>query len=234
MCGSLVLILRRRHRLQIQYLERQQALERERARIARDLHDELGIGLTEIGLLGDLASAPNLSGNGETSRAYLNEIIDRARELVVLLDEIVWAINPANDTSQSLSDYFLKYAQTLLRRASIRCRLDVTEPFPNCGLNSEERHQLFLAFKEALNNVIRHSGASEVQIGLGILSHELAIKVQDNGRGLKATETPGSRDGLHGMQERLRQLGGRCEIAENVDGGTYVRLIIPVRVPKTL
>jgi signal transduction histidine kinase/ligand-binding sensor domain-containing protein len=234
MCGSLVLILRRRHRLQIQYLERQQALERERSRIARDLHDDLGIGLTEIGLLGDLASAPNSSGNGETNRAYLNEIVDRARELVVLLDEIVWAINPANDTSRSLSDYFLKYAQTLLHRASIRCRLDVTEPFPNCGLNADERHQLFLAFKEALNNVIRHSGASEVQIGLGILSHELTIKVQDNGRGLKAAETPGSRDGLHGMQERLRQLGGRCEIAENVDGGTCVRLIIPVCLPKNL
>jgi signal transduction histidine kinase len=234
MSTSLIAVLRRRHRLQIQHLERQQALERERARIARDLHDELGIGLTEIGLLGDLAGAPNLAGNGETTRAYLNEIVDRARELVVLLDEIVWAVNPANDSSQSLSDYFLKYAQTLLRRASIRCRLDVTEPFPNYGLNSEERHQLFLAFKEALNNVIRHSGASEVQISLSILSDELTIKVQDNGRGLKTTRAQGSQDGLHGMRERLRQLGGRCEIPESMDGGACVRLTLPVRLPKNL
>ena len=234
MCASLVLILRRRHRLQIQHLERQQALERERARIARDLHDELGIGLTEIGLLGDLAGAPNLAGNGETSRAYLNEIVDRARELVVLLDEIVWAVNPANDSSQSLSDYFLKYAQTLLLRASIRCRLDVTEPFPNYGLNSEERHQLFLAFKEALNNVIRHSGATEVQISLSILSDELTIKVQDNGRGLNTGDMHSSRDGLHGMRERLGQLGGRCDIAESTDGGACVKLTIPVRLPRNL
>ena len=234
LCGSLILVLRRRHRLQIQHLERQQALDRERARIARDLHDDLGIGLTEIGLLGDLASAPSASGNGEASRGYVHEIVGRARELVVLLDEIVWAINPANDTSQSLSDYFLKYGQTLLHRASIRCRLEVSEPFPNCGLNAEERHQLFLAFKEALNNVIRHSGATEVQIGLGINANELTIKVQDNGHGLNGTASEGSSDGLKGMQERLRQLSGRCEINGNANGGTCVRLVIPVRLPKGL
>ena len=234
LCGSLILILRRRHRFQIQQLERQQALDRERARIARDLHDDLGIGLTEIGLLGDLASAPSASSNGKASRGYVHEIVGRARELVVLLDEIVWAINPANDTSQSLSDYFLKYGQTLLHRASIRCRLEVSEPFPNCGLNAEERHQLFLAFKEALNNVIRHSGASEVQIGLGIVANELTIKVQDNGHGLNGAVSEGSSDGLKGMQERLRQLSGRCEIMGNTNGGTCVKLVIPVRLAKDL
>jgi signal transduction histidine kinase len=234
LCGSLILILRRRHRLQIQHLERQQALDRERARIARDLHDDLGIGLTEIGLLGDLASTPSASNNGEASRGYVHEIAGRARELVVLLDEIVWAINPANDTSRSLSDYFLKYGQTLLHRASIRCRLEVSEPFPNCGLKADERHQLFLAFKEALNNVIRHSGATEVQIGLGIVANELTIKVQDNGHGLNGARSEGSSDGLKGMQERLRQLSGRCEIMGNTNGGTCVKLVIPVGLSKDL
>ncbi len=230
--GSLILVQRRRHLLEIQHLERQQALERERARIARDLHDDLGIGLTEIGLLGDLASGPVAADNGEASRGYLREITERARELVVLLDEIVWAINPANDTSQSLSDYFLKFAQTLLNRASIRCRLEVAETLPDYGLNSEERHQLFLTFKEALNNVIRHSGATEVRIGLGIVERELVIKVEDNGHGINATAGQGSSDGLKGMQQRLHQLGGRCEIAANANGGTSVKLVIPVRLRK--
>jgi signal transduction histidine kinase len=230
--GSLVLVLRRRHRLQIQRLEEQQTLERERARIARDLHDDLGVGLTEIGLLGDLASAP--ASPPETSRGYLREITGRARDLVVLLDEIVWAINPANDTSQSLSDYFLKFAQTLLHRAGIRCRLEVAEPFPNCGLNSEERHQLFLAFKEALNNIIRHSGAAEVQISLGFAADELIIKVEDNGHGLTAMTPQGSSDGLKGMRERLLRLGGRCEITDRANGGTCVKLSIPVRLPENL
>jgi signal transduction histidine kinase len=234
MSGSVFLILRRRHRLQIQQFEQQRALERERARIARDLHDELGVGLTEIGLLGDLASAPDSSANQETGRGYLHEITGRARELVLLLDEIVWAINPANDTSQSLNDYFLKFAQTLLHRAAIRCRLEVAEPFPNYGLSSEKRHQLFLAFKESLNNVIRHSGASEVRISLGFVARELVISVEDNGRGLAAGTKPGDGLGLIGMRERLQQLGGKCEVAPGTAGGTCVKLFIPVEPPKKL
>jgi len=230
MSGSVFLILRRRHQLQIRQFEQQRSLERERARIARDLHDELGVGLTEIGLLGDLASTPDGSASQEASRDYLHEITGRARELVLLLDEIVWAINPANDTSQSLNDYFLRFAQTLLHRAAIRCRLEVAEPFPNYGLSSEKRHQLFLAFKESLNNVIRHSGASEVRISIGFAGRELVISVEDNGRGLETGAKPGDGLGLIGMQERLQQLGGKCEVTAGTAGGTCVKLFIPVEL----
>jgi signal transduction histidine kinase len=234
MSGSVFLVLRRRHRLQIQQLEQQRALERERARIARDLHDELGVGLTEIGLLGDLASAPDSSVANETGRGYLHEITGRARELVLLLDEIVWAINPANDTSQSLNDYFLKFAQTLLHRANIRCRLELPDSFPNHGLSSEKRHQLFLAFKESLNNVIRHSGASEVRISIGFIARNLMISVEDNGRGLETGAKPGDGLGLTGMHERLQQLGGKCEVTPGTAGGTCVKLFIPVETSKNL
>jgi signal transduction histidine kinase len=154
--------------------------------------------------------------------------------LVALLDEIVWAINPANDTSQSLGDYFFRYAQTLLNRAAIRCRLEIIEPFPRCSLNAEERHQLFLAFKEALNNVIRHAGASEVRISLGATGGNLMIRVADNGHGVSRSPASGSRDGVTGMQERLKRLGGRCEIANAETGGTVVTLVIPVGPPKEL
>lgn len=227
LCGSVVLALRRRHRFQIQRLEQQQSLERERTRIARDLHDDLGVGLTEIGLLGDLAGAP--ASPPEISREYSHEITGRARDMVGLLDEIVWAINPANDTSQSLNDYFFKYAQTLLHRASIRCRLEVVEPFSNYGLNAEQRHQLFLAFKEALNNIIRHSGATEVQVTLTTTGGELKISVADNGHGFKMPAGEGSHDGLIGMQERLRRLNGRCEVIAAGEHGTTVVLTIPIR-----
>jgi signal transduction histidine kinase len=224
--GAVAVVLRRRHHRQIQRLEELRALERERGRIARDLHDDLGIGLTEIGLLGDLASTPATSV--DISRGYLHEITGRARDLVVMLDEIVWAINPANDTSQSLSDYFFKYAETLLHRAAIRCRLEVMEPFPNHALNAEERHQLFLSFKEALNNVIRHSGATDVRVSLNMEQDCLLICVTDNGHGLNQSVAEGSPDGLKGMQARLLALGGRCEISAVAEGGTSVKLLIPV------
>jgi signal transduction histidine kinase len=200
-CGVVVLVLRRRHRQEVERLEHQRALEAERTRIARDLHDDLGVGLTEIGLLGDLAGT--ISGLPEGSRERLQEITGRARTLAASLDEIVWAINPANDTSQSLVDYFFPYAQRLLGSASIRCRLEVIEPLPSGNLSAEDRHEFFHAYKEALNNIIRHAGATQVQITFSTKENNLLIRIADNGRGLDESSSKGSHHGLPGMRERL-------------------------------
>ncbi len=227
LCGGVVLVLRRRHRLEVERLEHQRALELERTRIARDLHDDLGVGLTEIGLLGDLAGASALMP--EPSREKLQEITGRARTLAASLDEIVWAINPVNDTSQSLMEYFFDYAQKLLGQAGIRCRLKIIEPLAGGSLNAEDRHEVFHAFKEALNNIIRHSGATEVQVSLAVLAAELHIRVADNGCGLVSPGSDGFRHGLVGMRERLQKLGGRCEINGVSGSGTTVTFIIPLQ-----
>ncbi len=228
--GALVLVLRRRHRQVVERLEHQRALELERTRIARDLHDDLGVGLTEIGLLGDLAGASN--GLPETSRERLDEITGRARTLAASLDEIVWAINPANDTSQSLVDYFFPYAQKLLGRAGIRCRLEVAGSLPAGILNAEERHEFFHAFKESLNNIIRHSGAKEVQITFSADTNFLKVRITDDGHGIKETAGAGAHHGLTGMRERLQRLGGRCEIGAANGKGTTVTFVVPVQ-PET-
>jgi signal transduction histidine kinase/ligand-binding sensor domain-containing protein len=225
--GIVVLVLRRRHRLVVERLEHQRALELERNRIARDLHDDLGVGLTEIGLLGDLAGA--IGELPPTSRERLQEITGRARTLAATLDEIVWAINPANDTSQSLVDYFFPYAQKLLGRAGIRCRLEVIEPLPVGNLNAEERHEFFHAYKEALNNIIRHSGATQSQVTISAAEGNLLIRVADDGCGLEDAAGKGAHHGLAGMRERLLRLGGRCEITGSVGNGTTVTFIIPVQ-----
>jgi len=227
LCGVVVLILRRRHRQEVERLEHQRALELERTRIARDLHDDLGVGLTEIGLLGDLAGTS--SGLPEASRERLQEITGRARTLAASLDEIVWAINPANDTSQSLVDYFFPYAQRLLGSASIRCRLEVIEPLPAGNLSAEDRHEFFHAYKEALNNIIRHAGATQVQISFSAVEGDLMIRVADNGRGLDESSSKGSHHGLPGMRERLQRLEGRCEITSDGGNGTTVAFILPVQ-----
>ena len=227
LCGVVVLVVRRRHRLVVERLEHQRALELERNRIARDLHDDLGVGLTEIGLLGDLAG--NSSELPQAGRERLQEITGRARSLAASLDEIVWAINPANDTSQSLVDYFFPFAQKLLGHAGIRCRLEVTGPLPVGNLNAEERHEFFHAYKEALNNIIRHSGAKQVQITMSAAEGSLAIRITDDGRGLDNTADKGAHHGLAGMRERLLRLGGRCEINSSAGSGTTVTFIIPVQ-----
>ena len=230
LCGVVVLVVRRRHRLVVERLEHQRALELERNRIARDLHDDLGVGLTEIGLLGDLAG--NSNELPQAGRERLQEITGRARSLAASLDEIVWAINPANDTSQSLVDYFFPFAQKILGHAGIRCRLEVTEPLPVGNLNAEERHEFFHAYKEALNNIIRHSGAKQVQITMSAADGKLAIHIADDGCGLDNTAGKGAHHGMAGMRERLLRLGGRCEINSRAGSGTTVTFIIPVQ-PET-
>jgi ligand-binding sensor domain-containing protein len=225
--GALVLVLRRRHRLVVERLEYQRGLELERNRIARDLHDGLGVGLTEIGLLGDLAGTSR--DLPSPSRESLQEITGRARSLAASLDEIVWAINPANDTSQSLVDYFFPYTQKLLDRAGIRCRLEVTEPLLRGTLNAEERHEIFHAYKEALNNIIRHSGATQVQVAIAAAQASLLIRITDNGRGMEDTAGKLSYHGLTGMRERLLRLKGRCEITSRAGVGTIVTFLIPIQ-----
>ncbi len=218
------LLLKIRHRRELLEIEHLRALESERTRIARDLHDDLGVGLTEIGLLGDLA------GEDEDHQ----EISDRARSLAASLDEIVWAINPANDTSQSLVDYFFPYAQKLLGKASIRCRLEIVEPFPAGRLAPEQRHEFFHAFKESLNNIIRHSGAGGVKIRFSGDCNVVRIQVADDGCGIGESAGASIRHGLEGMRGRLQKLGGSFAINENSDGGTTITFTIPAKGQRNL
>jgi len=202
-----------------QLAEQHRLMEQERIRVARDLHDELGAGLTEVGILGALAKNPAVQP-GERQQ-YLAQLTESADTLVTSLDEIVWAINPQYDSIESLAGYYSLFAQRFLNLAGIACRLRVAESITQHPLNSKLRHGIFLAFKEALNNVVRHSGATEVEIKIEHVNDQLAILIRDNGKGLAANPAPGN-DGLSGMSERLRQLGGECRIESNSGHGTLV------------
>ncbi len=224
--GSVRFVEKRRQWSKLARLEQAHAIERERARIAQDLHDDLGTSLTEISLLGALARRPAAAA-GET-RAHLAEITDKAQAMVGVLDEIVWAVNPGNDSVASVASYFCLFAERFLQSASLRCRLDATHDLPDRTLNSEQRHHLFLAFKEALHNAVRHAGASEVCVSIAAAGGALVVQVEDNGRGLSGGTVAEGADGLRNMLARLEQLGGRCVIQGEAGLGTRVRLELPL------
>jgi len=207
-----------------QQIEQRRIMEQERARVAQDLHDDLGAGLAQIGLIGALAQRPT-SVPGRTQQ-HLAEITDKSREMVTVLDEIVWAINPKHDSTTSVSSYLCDYAQEFLRPAAIACRLDVPPAQPALALNSTQRHQLFLAFKEALTNVVKHAQAAEVWIRIAASDGNLSVAVEDNGKGMPSRNggLTGDRngDGTKNMRTRLEQIGGRCEIRPRPGGGTIV------------
>jgi signal transduction histidine kinase len=211
---------------QRQRVERQREIEQERARVANDLHDDLGAGLTEVNMLTSLVNSPATSADEKVR--YLEQLNEMARCMVTSLDEIVWAVNPRNDTIGSLASYFCAYAQRLLDLASITCGLDVTEDLPDHSLDPKFRQELFLAFKEALTNVIRHAGAKKVWLRISVQDDALVIEVTDNGCGFEPCKQQTGADGLVNMQERLRTLGGTYEIQSEPGKGTTVRFQAPL------
>jgi signal transduction histidine kinase len=210
-------------------MAQQHALEHERVRIAQDLHDDLGAGLAQISFASAMAQNPAMAP--EAGRELLGEVGGRARELVTALDEIVWAVNPKNDSVLSLSSYCCLFAQSFLKNTPMSCRLELAADLPATPLSSEQRHHLFLAVKQAVHNAVQHSGGSVLTLSISVQDGALCIAVADNGGGIPPGPPPPSADGLAGMSRRLANLGGQCEIARAPAGGTRVLFRLPLARP---
>ncbi|MCX8090877.1 MAG: histidine kinase [Verrucomicrobiae bacterium] len=219
---------RARLRRRLARLETEKAMEQERARIARDLHDEIGSGLTEILLMGELAGRSDAPA--AQLRAQVHALTEKVRQLAAAMDAVVWTINPRNDSLPRLASYLCDHAREFFRPTPIACRIDVPDELPELPVSAAQRHHLFLAVKEALNNVARHSGASEVWLRLRCHNGRLQLSVEDNGRGL-GPAAPTTGDGLANMRARLQAVGGRAEIEPGQHGGTVVRFILPMNAP---
>lgn len=214
---------------QLADLRQQQALERERARIARDIHDQVGASLTQLSLLGEMVQGDK--DHPEEAEAHARQISQTARETARELDEIVWTVNPSNDTLDGLVNYICKNAQEYLGVAGLRYRLDVPAELPAEAISPEARHNVFLAAKEAVTNVVRHAHASEAWLRLRLTPGSFTLEIEDNGRGPggrneKAAE---SRNGLRNMRKRMEDIGGEFFIGPGEQGGTVVRLTVPLR-----
>ncbi|HEV2329569.1 MAG TPA: ATP-binding protein [Verrucomicrobiae bacterium] len=213
-----------------QLVEQHHAIERERTRVAQDLHDELGAGLTEVSMLGSLANAPVITT--ESKKRYLEQLTQVARSLVTSLDEIVWAVNPRYDSVASLVSYFSLFAESFLGLAGIACRFQVPEELPDWPMDSKVRHGIFCSFKEVLNNAIRHSKATVVQIIFEVVEDNLVLSIIDNGRGFEFVAGEPGKDGLISLRQRMQQLGGDCQIQSKPDQGTEVEIRLPLNKTK--
>jgi signal transduction histidine kinase len=206
-------------------IEHQRALEQERSRVAQDLHDDLGAGLTEISVLGN--QVRSRAASEQQRSQYLEQIDERAVRMVSALDEIVWAMSPAQDSLDSLVSYFCLHADRFLGAANIAWRLEGGKDLPNTPVNSLCRHELFMAFKEALTNVVRHSGATEVKVGFRLERSLLVLTVADNGRGIAFEKRSRHSDGLANMRARMEKLKGEFEIASQPGQGAVLRFSVP-------
>lgn len=223
----------RRMGRRLDQVQRAHALEQERSRIARDLHDDIGAGLTEIAMQTDWVrrDVEGLASPETVARA--ERACASAVELVRSVDAIVWAVNPANDTLDRFVPYLTHAAEQFLDAAGMAVRFDLPRQMPSVPLAGTVRHAIFLVVREAINNVVKHADARLVRLGLRIdeTPRQLVITVEDDGRGIsvEGAET-GQKGGagLANMRRRIEDLGGRFAIGGRTEGGTRVECAVPL------
>jgi signal transduction histidine kinase len=223
--GVVVFWLRRRYRHQLERLEQQQATEKERMRIARDLHDDLGAGLTQISLVTALTQEGAPDAERAAASSKVNEL---ALDLVRSLDEIVWAVRPQNDNLPSLVEYLANAGRGLCEGSDVRCWVSGLPTVPELEVCASVRHNLLMAFREAVNNVLKHAGATELRIRLYLEADEFTVEIADNGCGFEVAKGEAKCSGLLHIRQRLTELGGRCEMTSVIGQGTTVRLSFPL------
>ena len=217
---------KKKFKLQLQRAESQHALERERGRIAMDLHDELGSSLTQISLLGGLLRAEK--DNPAQVEIHAAKLADAADASVRALEEIVWAVRPGSDTLQGLLDYVAYFANELFVGGAIRCRQDLPANLPARALPPDVRHNIFLFVKEALNNVLKHASGKVVQLQVKLDGDKLRIIIADDGKGFSPATTVanGGHSGLENMKQRAQALGGELNVTSEPGKGARVELTV--------
>ncbi|MBI4327002.1 MAG: ATP-binding protein [Chloroflexi bacterium] len=211
----------------IHLLERQNALAKERERVARDVHDDLGPHMTQLAGLADMVLRLLPPSAAEAPGRRLSEGI---RKAAATLREIIWATNPEADTTDDLVTRISQNAEDKARLAGLVFRFHFHSDVPSFPLPASVRRNCFLAAKEAVNNVIKHAQATELHVSVSFQSGLMVLTVRDNGRGFCPDKPPAERagHGLRNMPVRMQEIGAKCEITSAPGQGTQVHLIVPI------
>jgi len=215
---------RRKQKLVQLEFEKRIALESERLRIANDMHDDLGSGLSALSLraklLAQQAEQPEL-------KSQMNDFVNSASRLAQIVRETIWTINSKNDSVDNLVTRLHQYALEYFNGTAIHCSVDLLQEQVQTSISGYHRRELYLAYKEALHNVVKHAVATTVNISIDLLdSHRLVIQIRDNGKGFDQAEQ-GDGLGLSSMQKHMENIGGRFHIHSDIQG-TQITLTYPL------
>jgi len=219
--GGALNVQRRRYRSRMQVLERQHALERERTRIARDIHDEVGAKLTKISRLTELLDRQ--SAVAPPYQSALGAVADTTRNLVRIMDEIVWAVNPRNDTLENMVNYLVHYTEEFLGHTGVQCELKVPFEIPVVPVSAEVRHNLFMATQEALNNAVKHGRPAHIRLSVVVVGDRITLSLEDDGCGFNSDTKPSGRNGLENIRQRIESVGGRFHLTSAPGAGTRIQ-----------
>ena len=226
MCGVVLLFsFRLMAQLALHQKERL-LLEGERARIARDIHDDLGSRMTQLVLHGEVAQS-DLPANS-TVRPQLNRICEEAREILSSVDEILWAMNPRRDTLHDFASFVCGYAQEFLKPTHIQCLFEVDPEMSVAAFDLPLRRSLLMAIKETLNNAVKHSEATELLLQIHLQGQRLIVVVRDNGKGFDSGASKSGGNGLINLAQRMQELGGSCTVLSQPGKGCQIEFAIPL------
>jgi signal transduction histidine kinase len=210
----------------IQFLRHQEDLASEKSRIAADMHDELGAALTQIAILGEVAKSQTTSG--APTRPLLERMSQAARDATSRMSDLVWATNPSNDTLDNLAAYLREQAASQLQDTAIHPRLEFPASLPERHVSATLRRNLLLITKEALQNALKHSGASEVCVAFELQGSSLVLRIHDNGGGFDLSSAKGAGNGLGNMEKRVRDLCGEFTLQSRAGQGTRLEVRVPL------
>jgi ligand-binding sensor domain-containing protein/signal transduction histidine kinase len=219
-------VARARAKRRLEQFRMEQGVETERRRIARDLHDSLGSHLTGIANLGELAMRENQPPTAMKSQ--LGSITSRVRELINAMDEVVWTVNPKNDSLPNLAAFLSDYTERFVATTEIRYRLELDPDFPPLPVSAQIRHNLLLAVKEALNNAVRHGAPQIVYLKIHLEGGTLEVVVSDDGHGFEVRNVRADGNGLSNLVERMALINGQAAIRSEANKGTAVTLSVPL------
>jgi signal transduction histidine kinase len=225
--GAVILAIRSYYRRQLlrqqAAFEKKQAVEHERTRIATDMHDDMGAGLSRIKFLSETIGIKKQQQ--QPIEEDLGKIRKYSHDMIDKMGEIVWALNQKNDSLSDLLSYTRAYASEYLSQNGIHCSFHEPEQYPAKSVTGEFRRNIYLTVKETLHNVVKHAQASEVCITI-ITDHDLLINIHDNGIGFNENNIRPFSNGLGNMRKRMEGLGGSCTILH--DSGTIVLIAVPL------
>jgi signal transduction histidine kinase len=207
-------------------LERQTLIEKERLRISKDMHDEVGSSLTKIAVLGELVQRE--INNKDKIEPSIKKITSISREVIDNISEIIWAINPKNDKLENLASYLHEYVSDFLEGTGISASFESIENFPSIELSAELRRNIFLVMKEIVNNAVKHSHASNFNLKLDFCDGKFLLSLSDNGTGFSSEQKSKFGNGLTNMKKRIEDIGGIISIESSASTGTMIQIEVAI------
>lgn len=216
----------RKYRQQLRKLKYKMAVDQERLRISRDMHDDLGARLTQIRMMSEFASTEQ--SISKKVKSHFEDISKETKDVIQQFSEIVWSLNPNNNTLANLADFMVQYSENFCRKVNIPCRIQADEDFPGIPITSNVRHNLLSVLKEALNNAAKYAQSTEIKLTITLANGLFVVEIRDTGIGFNPSKIKSNGQGLTSMETRMESIAGKWDLKTSPKSGTHIRMSWPV------